>query len=231
MTADSDMGRHLYTFFHDYLTAQRKVSPHTVLAYRDSIKLLLRFAVAKLAKDVDAIPIEDLGVDTVLAFLDDLERSRTNCVATRNARLAGLHVFYRHVAGRDPAHFQRCQRVLGIPVKRTAKRAIDYLEREEMDALLAGIERTTKDGRRDYALLGLAYQTGARVQEVVSIRACDLQLEVLPQVRIWGKGRKERIVPLWAKTAAILRAWLEEQQIDPRTAEIAEARGAGTQRC
>lgn len=216
MKPDNLLGRHLHTFFHEYLTTQRSVSPHTALAYRDALKLLLRFAAGKLGKDVDALVLEDLGVDTVLAFLDHLERERGNSIATRNARLAGLHVFYKHVAARDPASFDLCQRVLGVPVKRAPRRTVHYLEREEFDAILRGIDRSKPEGRRDYALFAFAYQTGARVAETVSVRACDLELDLLPQVRIWGKGRKERIVPLWPSTAALLRAWMEERRIEPR---------------
>jgi site-specific recombinase XerD len=216
MKLDNPLGRHLHTFFHEYLTTQRNVSPHTTLAYRDALKLLLRFAAGKLGKDVDALVLEDLGVETVLAFLNHLERERGNSIATRNARLAGLHVFYKHVAARDPASFDLCQRVLGVPVKRAPRRAVHYLEREELDAILRSADRSTPAGRRDYAMLAFAYQTGARVEEIVSVRPCDLDLDLLPQVRIWGKGRKERIVPLWPSTAALLRAWMEERQIDPR---------------
>jgi site-specific recombinase XerD len=108
--------------------------------------------------------------------------------------------------------------VLGIPVKRSPKRAaVHYLERDELDALLSHIDRSSPEGRRDYALITFTYQTGARVEEVVSLRANALQLDVLPQVRILGKGRKERVIPLWAKTAALLRAWLEECHVDPRS--------------
>jgi len=167
MKPDSTLGRHLHTFFHEYLTTQRNVSPHTVLAYRNALKLLLRFAMKRLGKGVEGLVFEDLAVDTVLGFLDHLEHERGNTVATRNARLDG-------------------------------------------------IDRSTPEGRRDYALVAFAYQTGARVQEIIALRACDLQLDVLSQVRIWGKGRKERIVPLWPKTAALLRAWIEERKVDPR---------------
>jgi integrase/recombinase XerD len=216
MKPDNTLGRHLHTFFHDYLTTQRSVSPHTVLAYRDSLKLLLRFAAARIGKGVDALVLEELGVDTVLAFLDHLEGTRGNSVATRNARLAGLHMFYRHVAARDPASFDLCHRVLGVPVKRAPKPTTHYLEREEWDGILQQVDRSTPAGRRDYALLAFTYQTGERVEEVVSLRACDLELDVLPQVRIWGKGRKERVVPLWPSMAALLRGWIEERKIDPR---------------
>jgi integrase/recombinase XerD len=214
------LGQHLHTFFHDYLVGQRRVSDHTVLAYRDALKLLLRFAVEKIGKKVDAVTIEDLGPDTVLAFLNHLEKTRKNTIATRNARLAALHVFYRHVAARDPTSFQLCQRVLGIPVKRAETRTIHYLARDEMDAILAQIDRSKGAGLRDYVILAFAYQTGARVQEIVALRACDLRLDRLAQVNIWGKGRKERVVPLWARTATLLRAWLDDRQVDPRSTSL-----------
>jgi len=216
MKPDSALGRHLHTFFHEYLTSQRNVSPHTVLSYRDALKLFLRFAAAQAGRTVDELALADLGVELVLAFLNHLEHERKNSIATRNARLAGLHVFYRHVAARDPAHLELCQRVLAVPVKRAPRRAVDYLEREELDAILGSVDRTTPEGRRDYALLAFAYQTGTRVEEIVSVRACDVELDVLPQVRLWGKGRKQRIIPLWPSTAALLRAWMDERRIDPR---------------
>lgn len=211
------LGGHLQTFFTDYLTTQRNVSPHTVLAYRDGLKLLLQFAIGHLSKPIEMIEVGDLGVDLVLAFLDHLERGRKNSVATRNARLAALHVFYRHVAVRDPECLELCQRVLAIPTKRAQRRGVDYLEREELDAMIEQIDRSKPAGRRDYALVAFAYQTGARVAEILSLRPCDLQLEVLPQVRIRGKGRKERVLPLWERTATLLRVWLEERNLDPRS--------------
>ncbi len=217
MSSGNSLAGHLRTFFHDHLIAQRNVSPHTVLAYRDAIKLLLVFAAERLRKPVARLGFEDLGVETVLGFLEYLEKDRNNSVATRNARLAALHVFYQHVAGRDPIVFAQCQRVLGIPAKRGLSPEVDYLERDEMDAILRAPDRSTAAGRRDYALISFAWQTGTRVGEIITLRACDLQLDPPPHVRIWGKGRKERVIPLWASTAAVLRAWLDERHVDPRS--------------
>ncbi len=216
MSVDNALAGHLHTFFHEHLTAQRSLSPHTVMAYRDAIKLLLRFAAEHHRKPVARLRFEDLGVDVVLGFLDHLELNRSNSVATRNVRLAALHTFYRHVAGRDPQSFALCHRVLSIPAKRGPKHEVNYLERTEMDALLSAVDQSTAMGRRDYALVTFAWQTGARVAEIIGLRACDLQLDTPAHVRIWGKGRKERVVPLWAKTATILRTLLEERNVDPR---------------
>jgi integrase/recombinase XerD len=215
-TSKSELGRHLHTFFNEYLTKHRNVSAHTILAYRDAVKLLLHFAATRFCKNVDALNLDELGVETVLMFLDHLEDERNNSLATRNARLAALHAFCRHIASCDPARFDFCQRILGIPFKRAPRPTTYYLEKEELEAILGSIDRSKPAGRRDYALLALAYQTGVRVAELVSIRACDLQLDQLPQVRIWGKGRKERLIPLWPTTATLIRDWIDERNIDSR---------------
>ncbi len=220
MLSNESLGRHLHSFFHEYLPCQRNVSPHTILAYRDALKLLLQFAAAHHGKTADALLLEDLSAETVLGFLEHLERDRGNSVATRNARLAAVHSFFRHMAAHDPASLHHCQCVLGIPIKRAPRPVTHYLEREELESILDRIDRTTPGGRRDYALLCFAYQSGARVGEILSLRACDLQLDVLPQVRIWGKGRKERLIPLWASTASVLRALLGEREIDPRSTAV-----------
>jgi integrase/recombinase XerD len=217
MNPSSQLGRHLQAFFQDYLTAQRQVSRHTLMSYRDALKLLLVFASKRLTKAVADLALTDLSAELVLAFLDHLERERKNTAATRNVRLAAIHVFFRFVAAREPGGLAQCQRILGIPLKRTRHREVDYLEREEMEALLKPVQRSTPAGRRDHTLLCFAYQTGARVHEIVSLRASDLQLDPPLQVRIWGKGQKERLLPLWSQTAALLRALLQERNIDPRS--------------
>ena len=193
MSSDNALAAHLHTLFHEYLTVQRNVSQHTLFAYRDAIKLLLQFAAEHRGKPAADLTLQDLDVDLVLGFLDHLELDRKNSIATRNARLAALHVFYRHVAARDPLSFALCQRVLNIPAKRAPKPEIDYLEPGEMEAILRAPDRTTLAGRRDYALISFAWQTGVRVGEIIALRACDLQLEPPAHARIWGKGQKERL--------------------------------------
>jgi integrase/recombinase XerD len=217
MSTNKELGDHLHAFFYDYLVAQRGVSQHTVLSYRDGLKLFLRFAATNLGKATSDLTLDDLGADLVLAFLDYLENQRHNTTSTRNVRLAALHMFYRYVSSRNPMTIALCQRVLGIPLKHTTNLSVDYLERDELNAVLEAIDRTTTNGRRYYALLCFTYQTGARVSEVVNLRAHDLQLDPPPHVRLWGKGRKERVIPLWTQTAALLRAFLEERNVDPRS--------------
>ena len=227
MSHRSELGDHLHAFFHDYLTAQRQVSRHTVMSYRDGLKLLLGFAGSHLGKAVTDLALGDLTVQVVLAFLAHLEQARKNTVSTRNIRLAALHVFFRFVAARDPGALAECQRILGIPLKHAPHPAVDYLEREEMEALLTPVDRSARGGRRDYTLLCFAYQTGARVHEIVGVRACDLQLDPPLPVRLWGKGPTARVLPSGTTAAAVVRALLEERNVDPRspTAVFVNLRG------
>ena len=204
------LARVLRGFFADHLPRVRGSSPHTVLSYRDTLVLFLRFVADRRKRSVSQLDLGDLGPLEVLAFLEHLETNRHNLAATRNVRLAAIHAFFRYCATADPARVEHCQRVLAIPFKRTGSRPIQYLEYDEIQAVLASVDRTTADGRRDYALLATMFNTGARVQEIVTLCVRDLQLEALPQVRLYGKGRKERWCPLWPQTAEILRAWLRE---------------------
>jgi site-specific recombinase XerD len=138
-----------------------------------------------------------------------LEDERHNSPATRNIRLAALHVFFRYFAGRHPEQLEHCQRVLAVPFKRTRTRSIAYLEYDEIQAVLAAVDRSNKDGKRDYVLLVTMFNTGARVQEILDLRWSDLQLIKPFHVRLVGKGRKERLCPLWLQTAKLLQQLLK----------------------
>ena len=211
------LGAIVHDYFTDHLPRVRGASPHTIHSYRDSLVLLLRFLSARGQRPVAELDLTDLDPPGILALLSYLEQERHNGVATRNVRLSALHALCRFVASRSPEHLDLAQRVLGIPFKHAPERAIDYLEREEIDSILKAIDRTTPRGRRDYALLATMFNTGARVQEVADLRASDLQLTKPFQVRLFGKGRKERYCPLWPQTAAILRAFLKERNLDGRS--------------
>jgi integrase/recombinase XerD len=181
---------------------------------------------ARRRRSVSHLDLDDLGPSEVLDFLHHLECDRHNLAATRNVRLAAIHAFFRYCATEDPAGLERCQRVLAVPFKRTRSRAIEYFDYDEIEAVLAQVDRTSPDGRRDYALLATMFNTGARVQEIVGISVQDLQLDGLPQVRLHGKGRKERLCPLWPQTAALLRALLGERGRDlPAEAVFQNHRG------
>ena len=202
-------------FFCDYLPRLKGTSLHTVHSYRDSLKLLLLF-LARGNGSVDALSFGDVDVNRIVAFLEHLETERHNSIGTRNVRLAAVHSFFRYVASVFPEHLRLSQQILSVPFKRMYTRAIEYLEFEELTAVLEQIDRSKPDGRRDYALLTLMFNTGARVQEIVDLKANDLHLSAPFHVHIFGKGRKERVCPIWAKTAQILRKYVEEQGIDPR---------------
>ncbi len=204
-------------YFTDHLPCLRGMSPHTIHSYRDSIVLLLRFLSVQRKKPVAELDLTDLDPPGIIAFLSYLEKERKNGVSTRNVRLSAIHAFLRFVASRNPEHLALAQRVLGIPFKRARQRVIDYLEYEEIDSILKAINRTTLQGSRNYALLATMFNTGARVQEVADLRACDLQLTKPFQVRLFGKGRKERYCPIWPQTATVLRSFCKQRNLDLRS--------------
>lgn len=201
-------------YFSDHLPRLRGSSPHTILSYRDSLVLLLRFVAEQRHKPVAELDLADLDPPAILAFLSHLEDHRGNGVATRNVRLAAIHAFFRFVAFRNPEQLDLSQRVLGVPFKRAPHRAIDYLEYEEIDSILKAIDRTTSQGVRDYALMATMFNTGGRVQEIIDLRVRDLQLIKPFQIRLFGKGKKERYCPIWRETAAVLRSFCKQRKIE-----------------
>ena len=199
-------------FFITHLAKERGASSHTVIAYRDAIKMLLSFAATICCRTVDRLRFDDISVEVILQFLTHLENDRKNSVRSRNARLAALHSFFRYASSREPALALSCQRMLAIPFKKTTRRTLGYLTEEEIKSLLDHIDRDTVNGERDYVLIALLYDTGARVQELLNIRPSDLRLERPAFVRITGKGRKERICPLLPQTARLVGRFLAEQK-------------------
>jgi site-specific recombinase XerD len=191
------------------------MSPHTVCSYRDACALLLRFLSARHRRPVVKLDFGDVGSDDVVAFLHDLEEARGNSVATRNARLAAIHAFARFAGANYPEHLDLCQRILAVPFKRARLRMVEYLEAAEIGAILGAPNRTKPDGRRDHALLLSLFNTGARVQEILDLRPADIQVVRPFQVRLRGKGRKERLCPLWPQTVKMLRALLDEHGVEP----------------
>lgn len=200
----------LQSFFTDRLLRQRQASPHTVAAYRDCFRLLLQFAKERLDKMPSQLRIEDLDAPFITLFLDHLEGARKNSARTRNVRLGAIHSFFQYVASEEPAHALDCQRILAVPNKRHEQRPIDFLNREEIDALLAAPNLSTWMGRRDRALLLVAVQTGLRVSELIGLNCQDVVLGTGAHVRCLGKGRKQRCTPLRPETAKMLDAWLRE---------------------
>lgn len=205
----------LQGFFTDRLIGQRNASPHTVAAYRDAFRLLLAFASHHVGTPASRLRFDDLGPTVIAAFLDHLEVERGNSVATRNARLAAIHSLFRYAALHHPDHAATIQQVLAIPPKRCERTIVTFLTDPEIDALLAVPNRATRTGRRDYALLVLAVQTGLRVSELISLTGQDLHLGNAAHVSCHGKGRKQRITPLTRRTVAVLRALMTERAPQP----------------
>jgi integrase/recombinase XerD len=211
------LGPTIRDYFADHLPHLRGMSPNTIESYRDSLVLLFRFVALHRKRPVAELDLPDIDPPGILAFLSYLETDRKNRVTTRNVRLAAIHAFFRYAGSRNPEHLDLAQRILAIPFKRAQQRVIDYLEYDEIEAILDAVDRATSDGRRDYALLATRFNTGARVQEIVDLRAVDLQLTKPFQVRLFGKGRKERFCPLWPQTARMLRAFCKERGLDLRS--------------
>lgn len=208
------LGAIIRDYFTDHLPRLRGASPHTIHSYRDSLVLLLRFLAAQGEKAITQLDLVDIDPPGILAFLSYLEKARKNSVSTRNVRLSAIHAFFHFIASRNPEHLELVQRVLGIPFKRARQRVIDYLEYEEIDSILQAINRTTTQGARDYALLATMFNTGARVQEIADLRFRDLQLDKPFQVRLFGKGRKERYCPIWPQTASVLRTFCRTRGLE-----------------
>jgi site-specific recombinase XerD len=206
-------------FFVDFLLNQKHSSPRTLATYRDAFRLLLRFVHETHGVEPAALSVENLDAPIILAFLDHIERQRANCIRSRNARLAAVRSFFRFVQMREPAALAVASRVLAIPVKRTERKLVGYLTRPEIDALLSATDRTNWDGRRDHALLLTLYNSGARVSEITAVCRGDIVLDAPASLKLHGKGRKERAVPLWAKTAQVLRSWFQE--LGDRSGEFA----------
>jgi integrase/recombinase XerD len=200
-------------FFLDRLIRQRNSSPQTVAAYRDCFRLLFEFARDQWRKPTESLKLADLDAPLVLAFLDHLEKDRNNSIRSRNARLAAIRSFLRFAAWKDPEALSMIQRALAIPMKRCTRPLVGFLSREEVQAIINAPDPATWAGQRDQVLLSTLYNTGARVSEARGITVADVTLEGSPSVRLHGKGRKDRTVPIWSATAGQIRRWLA--RIDP----------------
>jgi len=213
------------SFFTDRLLRQRHASPHTIAGYRDSFRLLLNFAAQRLGKAPSDLLIDDLDAPFIGEFLQHLETDRGNSARTRNTRLAAIHSFFRYVALTEPAHALHCQRVLAMPSKRFERKLIEFLNRTEIEALLAAPDPSTWIGRRDRTLLLVAIQTGLRVSELIGLRRQDVILGSGAHLRCEGKGRKHRSTPLRRDAQTMLRAWLQRQPAQPEDRVFPSIRG------
>jgi integrase/recombinase XerD len=193
------LGSWVRRFLLEHLVAERNLARNTQRSYRDTLALLIPFVAKKSAKVVDRLTVIDLSADLVRLFLADLEESRQCVIATRNQRLAAIHALARFVGEHSPEHIAWCAQLRAIPFKKTTSTVIPYLDKSEMDALLAAPNCQTAQGRRDHALLLFLYNSGVRADEAAQLVVGDLHLGS-SYVRVLGKGGKERQCPLWSVT-------------------------------
>jgi integrase/recombinase XerD len=225
MKSSADLPRLLEAFFLDRLIRQRRVSPYTIVSYRDTFRLLLGYVERQLHKAPSVLRLEDLDAPLIGAFLEYVENERGNSARSRNVRLAAIRSFFRYAALQEPKHGGLIQRILAMPNKRFERRPIDFLAPPEIDALLAAPDRSTSAGRRDHALLLVAVETGLRCSELAGLRIESLVLVRGAHVRCLGKGRKERCTPLRRATVAVLRGWLRDRGGNPSDPLFPNARG------
>jgi len=205
----------LRSFFHERLAEQRNASIHTIRSYRDTWRLFLRFVAERKRCKVAQITLADLTASEVSAFLGFAEHERQGTIGTRNCRLAAIRSFFNFVAGKEPISIAQCTEVLAVPIKRASIPAPCYLEPREVEAILAQPDRSTLQGLRDHALLSFLYNSGARIQEALDVCPEAIRFEAPSCVRLHGKGRKERICPLWPETVLLLKKLLERQPRAP----------------
>ena len=204
----------LSAFLQKHLPDERGASRHTIAAYAHAFTLLLRFAAARLKRRPSDLAVEDLDVLLIRAFLEHIEEGRANTVRSRNARLAAIKAFFRFLEPRRPACLEQAMMIRALPVKRTDAKLIDYLTKAEMRALLAAPDNWTPAGLRDRAMLHLAYAAGLRASELLAIRMDDFPRGSFASIRVLGKGRRERVLPLWKETQTAIRAWLAIRPIN-----------------
>jgi site-specific recombinase XerD len=219
------LGPHLTVFLREYLPSQREMSVQTSDTYAYAFQLLVCFAAERLKTTPSALSIEQLDPTLVLAFLEHLEEKRANCARTRNSRLAAIKTFFRFLEYRLPACLGQARGIRAIPVKKTDEVIIGYLNREEIQALLDAPDPRSRHGLRDRAMFYLAYAGGLRVSELVGLSTADLTLHPQPTIHVMGKGRRERVLPLWKETATALRDWLRVRGQPQSAALFLNARG------
>ena len=214
MTDHSLLGPWVRRFLLEYLVGERNFAPNTQKSYRDTLRQLLPFTARRSRRRIDRLRVDDLSAERVRAFLRDLADSRGCGAATQNQRLAAIHSLAHFIGLHSPQHLQWCGEIRAVPSKQAPRPLVGYLEKEEMDALLAAPDLGTAQGRRDHAVLLFLYNTGARADEAAQVRIADLDLGQAPKrdpssVLIRGKGNKQRRCPLWTRTAEELRPLID----------------------
>ncbi|MEA1889640.1 MAG: tyrosine-type recombinase/integrase [Pseudomonadota bacterium] len=206
-------------FFQDYLVVDRGLSQNTVMAYRDALKLFFAFQCSRQKKSVTKLVLDDVNADAVLLFLNQLEIKRNNSIVTRNLRLASLKTFSLFLTTKDVLRAGEYQRIIALPLKKAPHKVIDYLEVNEVNAIIGDCDQGNRNEQRDHVLLNLLYNTGARVQEICDLTVSSITFGRLPVVTLVGKGNKTRRVPIWQDTAKLLMDYLQDLQIVDKPAD------------
>jgi len=199
---------HITVFLRERLPVDRRASEHTCDTYAHAFRLLFQYAAARLATTPSQLHLEQIDAAMVLAFLHHIETERKNGPVTRNARLAAIKSFMHYIEYQVPSALEQVRQILAIPIKKTDTKLVAYLTLDEMQAILNVPDPRTRFGVRDRAMLDVCFVAGLRVSELVGLRVDDVTLEPQPSVRVLGKGRRERVLPLWKRTGVNLRAWL-----------------------
>jgi integrase/recombinase XerD len=204
----TNLARYLSMFLREYLPNERRASQNTCDTYAYTFQLLVCFAAKYFKTQPSKLVLEELDIIVIVAFLDQLEKSRGNLPQTRNARLASIKAFFRFLEYRVPSSLDQSRRIHAIPMKKIDEKLVGYLNLQEMQALIDAPDPKTALGMRDRAMIYLAFAAGLRVSELVTLRLDQLNLNPEPLIHVCGKGRKERVIPLWKETVTALRAWL-----------------------
>jgi integrase/recombinase XerD len=228
--SEPNIARHIKHFLAEYLTQQRGCSLDTVRSYRDALCFLLRHLQEKYKIAPNSITTADFSAEKIMDFLNDLQRSRKNGVSTRNHRLSAIRSFVKYLRWKEPTLASDLDGLLAIPSKRTTREVLDFLTRDEMDAILDAPDADTWSGKRDRSLFAAMYNTGARVSEIVGALVSDVALPPVGIFHLRGKGRKERVLPLWKPTAKILSKWIKANHLRQEQPLFANARGAAMTR-
>jgi len=210
----TDFAKYITEFLSIYLPKQKNVSKNTICSYRDMFKLLIYYC-----QNIKHIPIERitlalLSKEYLLGFLEWLETDRKSSIVTRNQRLAALHSFFRYVQAEEPEGIHHFQKIMAIPLKKSQKKVVDYLSTEAIKTILEQPDKQTQKGRRDLTLISVLYDSGARVQELIDLKVCDITLQEPAVITLTGKGKKTRRVPIMKNTASLLQKYLLENKLD-----------------
>ena len=214
MKMTNDFSQLLSNFLLNELPILHNQSKNTIISYRDTYVQMLKYIETERGISSNKITVTDLTVEVIEGFLNWLETEKGNAISTRNQRLAAIRSLFHYIQKNAPEYMFQCHQIIGIPFKKAEKRVIGFLNEEKTKELLASPDISTSKGLRDQALLCLLYDSGARVQELVDIRIRDLRLDSPAQVKLTGKGRKTRSVPLMNQTVSILKEYLKKNGLD-----------------